>query len=154
VEFARPATNADVPRIVELALLLRAELRELRGGDLWSRREARQAPLDAVYGALVSDSGTLVVVGGIDDAIVGYGILEIETLPDGTRHGVIGELYVEPEARQVGVGEGILDALLAHADAQQVSGVDSLALPGHRAAKNFFEGAGFTARAIVMHRGA
>ena len=30
-------------------------------------------------------------------------------------------------------------------------GVDSFALPGHRAAKNFFEESGFTARAIVMH---
>ncbi len=31
-------------------------------------------------------------------------------------------------------------------------GVDTLALPGHRAAKNFFEESGFTARALVMHR--
>jgi hypothetical protein len=31
-------------------------------------------------------------------------------------------------------------------------GIDALALPGHRAAKNFFEESGFTARAIVMHR--
>ena len=31
-------------------------------------------------------------------------------------------------------------------------GVDALALPGHRAAKNFFETHGFTARSLVMHR--
>ena len=30
-------------------------------------------------------------------------------------------------------------------------GVDVRALPGHRAAKNFFETHGFTARALVMH---
>jgi hypothetical protein len=30
-------------------------------------------------------------------------------------------------------------------------GVDAFALPGHRAAKNFFEESGFSARAIVMH---
>jgi hypothetical protein len=31
--------------------------------------------------------------------------------------------------------------------------VDVIALPGHRATKNFFEEQGFTARAIVMHHG-
>ena len=30
-------------------------------------------------------------------------------------------------------------------------GIDALVLPGHRAAKNFFEESGFTARALVMH---
>ena len=29
---------------------------------------------------------------------------------------------------------------------------DAMALPGHRATKNFFEAHGFTARALVMHR--
>ena len=30
-------------------------------------------------------------------------------------------------------------------------GIDAIALPGHRAAKNFFEAHGFTARALAMH---
>jgi hypothetical protein len=44
------------------------------------------------------------------------------------------------------------DALVAFCDAQGCIGIDTLALPGHRAAKNFFEESGFIARAIVMHR--
>jgi len=59
---------------------------------------------------------------------------------------------VEPEAREVGVGEAMADALVAHCDDRRCIGIDAPALPGHRAAKNFFEAHGFTARALVMHR--
>jgi hypothetical protein len=31
-------------------------------------------------------------------------------------------------------------------------GIDAFALPGMRETKNFFEGSGFTARLLVMHR--
>ncbi|MCA1843232.1 MAG: hypothetical protein LC792_08590, partial [Actinobacteria bacterium] len=49
------------------------------------------------------------------------------------------------------VGEGMLEALVAFCVQEGCVGVDAFALPGHRAAKNFFEESGFTARAIVMH---
>ena len=50
------------------------------------------------------------------------------------------------------VGEGLLAAAgrMVHGS-RGASAVDAFALPGHRAAKNFFETAGFTARALVMH---
>jgi hypothetical protein len=44
------------------------------------------------------------------------------------------------------------EALVAFCTARGCVGIDALALPGHRAAKNFFEESGFTARALVMHR--
>ncbi len=59
---------------------------------------------------------------------------------------------MEDGARAVGVGESLIECVLAFTAEQRCVGVDALALPGHRAAKNFFEGSGFTARAIVMHR--
>ena len=62
------------------------------------------------------------------------------------------ELFVEPPARSIGVGESMTDALLALAAERRCIGVDALALPGHRATKNFFEDQGFTARALTMHR--
>jgi len=52
VEGARAATPADVGRIVELAAALHAEFLELRGGGLWSVREARPVD-DDIYRALV-----------------------------------------------------------------------------------------------------
>jgi GNAT superfamily N-acetyltransferase len=67
---------------------------------------------------------------------------------------VIEEIYVQPEARAVGVGELLVERLVAFCVEAGCSGVDAAALPGHRQAKNFFERAGFTARLLVMHRNA
>ena len=45
-----------------------------------------------------------------------------------------------------------MDALIEWCRAQGCFGVDSLALPGDRHTKNFFESFGLVARAIVVHR--
>ena len=68
------------------------------------------------------------------------------------RLGVIEEIYVETEARAVGVGELLVERLVAFCVDAGCVGVDAAALPGHRQAKNFFERAGFTARLLVMHK--
>ena len=57
-----------------------------------------------------------------------------------------------PGARSVGVGEAMADDIVAFCATRRCTGIDAVALPGHRATKNFFEEGGFTARAIVMHR--
>jgi len=152
VEACRPATVDDLPRLVELARALHAELAPTRGGAIWAAREARVEPLDASLAALLDDPDATVVVGTIDDVVIGFGIIVVEPLTTGDRLGRITELYVEDDARAVGVGETMTDALLAFAAERRCVGVDALALPGHRAAKNFFEEQGFTARALVMHR--
>lgn len=150
-EGVRPARGADVPAILELASALRSELTPMRGGAIWAVREARPEPLEAAYKALLDRSDALMVVGTIDDTPVGFGVGEVETLQDGSRLGVVSELFVDPEARAVGVGEAMLGALVDFCTAAGCVGVDAYALPGHRAAKNFFEESGFTARGILMH---
>jgi len=144
--------SEDLSRVGELASALRRELGEERGGRLWGTREARPEPLEPALARLLERDDAAVLVGTYDGAIVGYGIAHVEELRDGSRLGVIGEIYVEPEARAVGVGEAIVDRLVAFCRAAGCSGVDASALPGHREAKNFFERAGFTARLLVMHR--
>ena len=152
MEEGRVATDAELARVAELARELRAELRGERGGALWETREARPEPLDDALAELSSRDDALVVVGTTEDVVVGYGIARWEPLRDGTRLGVIDEIYVEPEARGVGVGELVVDRLVAFCVDSGCLGVDATALPGHRQAKNFFERAGFTARSLVMHR--
>jgi ribosomal protein S18 acetylase RimI-like enzyme len=152
MEAARPATAADIDRLVVLALELRGELRVMRGGALWEVRESRVQPVVEMFAELLRREDTIVLAGTIDDVVVGYGTLELETLGDGHRLALIGDLYVEPEARGVGVGEAIATELVARANAAGCIGIDAFALPGHRATKNFFERAGFTARALVMHK--
>jgi ribosomal protein S18 acetylase RimI-like enzyme len=152
VEGSRPATIEDLPRIVELARLLRHELVPMKGGSLWSNREAPSEPLDAAYAQLLDRDDALVIVGTVDETVVGFGVLTLEPLRSGDTLGVISDLFVEPDARAVGVGESMADALVTFCASRGCVGIDALALPGHRAAKNFFEESGFTARAIVMHR--
>lgn len=153
MEGARPARASELPHVVTLARELRSELGRIRGGERWQRREARAEPLEAVFAELLERDDATVLAGTIDDTLVGYASVEIEELRDGTRLGRVDELYVEPDARGVGVGERLVDAAVAYCVENGCDGVDASALPGHREAKNFFESAGFTARALIMHRG-
>ena len=152
MEAARRATKAEVERIATLAQELHAELEPLRGGALWAAREERPGPLAEAYGAVLDRDDACVVVGTVDEYVVGFGVAQLEILRDGSRLGRITELFVEPGARDVGVGESLGVELVAFCDAHDCIGIDAIALPGHRAAKNFFERSGFTARQIVMHR--
>ena len=152
MEHARPARDDELPRVLELAHELRDELRAMRGGALWETREARVQPTLEAFKALLAREDARIVIGALDDVVVGYGTAELEQLRDGAVLGIIGDLYVEPEARAVGVGELIADALVAFCVDAGCTGIDAFALPGHREAKNFFERAGFTARALVMHK--
>jgi GNAT superfamily N-acetyltransferase len=152
VESSRPASAEDIPRVVELAELMRAELGAMRGGRLWVERDAWPEPLELAYGALLERDDALLLVGAIDDAVIAFAAVVVEDLRSGARLGVITDLFVEPEAREVGVGEVLADALVDYCRAAGCLGIDAAALPGHRAAKNFFETHGFTARALTMHR--
>ena len=94
----------------------------------------------------------LVLVGLIDGTVVGYSVTRIENLHDRSQVAVIDDIYVHPEARAVSVGEAMVERVVAWATQQGCVGIDSLALPGDRNTKNFFETFGFRARAIVVHR--
>jgi GNAT superfamily N-acetyltransferase len=150
-EGVREATSDDVPRLVELARAAIRELTPMKGGSVWAAREARVEPLDPDLLAALGDAGRRAVVGTIDDAVVGYGMARVELLRDGSRLGVVDDIFVEEDARGIGVGELMMGELVSWCRDQGCFGIDVMALPGHRAAKNFFEESGFTARQIVMH---
>lgn len=153
MEAARLATLDDAPVVEALMRRVTDELRVNRGGAVWYLRDAHPEPLDRfVQGALAVGSPTVVVLGTIDDVSVGYGMMSLETLHDGSRLAVISDLFVEPCARCVGVGEAIMGFLEAEARSAGAIGLDSIVLPGDRASKNFFETFGLKARAILVHR--
>lgn len=155
-ELARRATTDDAGLITELARAAVAELSAQRGGAVWSRYGARSEPIDDAISAAIACSSAggedLVLVGMLDDVVVGYAIGRAVVVADGGLLGVIDDLYVEPGARGVGVGEAMMDLILAWAAERGCFGVDSMALPGNRETKNFFESFGLVARAIVVHR--
>lgn len=151
-EVARPATSADVARLAELTRQAIDELTITKGGGVWARREARAEPIEASIERAIADDDQHVVAGTIDGAVLGYGIVRAERLRDGALLGVVDDLYVEPDARGVGLGEALMDALVAWCESRACIGVDGWALPGNRATKNFFERFGLVARAIVVHK--
>lgn len=152
MEGARPATPDDVARVAELYQQAKEELLEFRGAALLFRREARRHPVEQSLTDEIGDPDRAVWVGTIDGFVVGYAAARIDDLPVGERLGVIEDLFVESEARSVGVGEVLANSIIAWFEDQGCSGADALALPGARATKNFFEESGFTARLLVMHK--
>lgn len=151
-EAARPAVDADVPAIVAMVIAAGDEKRGQKGGEVWYRRERRQGDPEADVRAALAAADRHVVVGTLDGLAVGYALAHAERLADGGLLGVVDDLYVEPAARAVGIGEAVMEEVLAWCRAQGCFGVDSLALPGDRPTKNFFESFGLVARAIVVHR--
>jgi GNAT superfamily N-acetyltransferase len=150
-EAAREAADQDLPRLGELAEAALAELRAMRGGEMWAAQRAALSPQARVEAAL-HDDAQLVLVGTIDGATVGYSVARIDDLPDGRRIGVLDDIFVEEGARGIGVGEVLMEAALQWCRDRGCVAADATALPGHRATKNFFEESGFTARLLVMHR--
>jgi GNAT superfamily N-acetyltransferase len=144
---ARPAEVGDLPFLVDLARAARLEQSTRRGGALLVARHCRPEPLDLAFADAAADPTTGLWAGTIDGVPVGYALVSA----DG-EIAVIEELHVDPEARAVGVGEALLDAIIIWAKEQGCTGVDSFALPGARETKNFFETFGMTARLLVLHR--
>ena len=151
-EGARRAADSDIAALAELAAGASAELAPRRGGYVWARLEARSGPLEQSLDRDHRSDDALVVVGTIDEAVVGYGVIRLVGLHDGAVLGRVTDIYVMPEARGVGVGEAMMKELMGWARRRACIGVDSLALPGDRETKNFFETHGLVARAITVHR--
>jgi len=136
----------------ELARAAASELAPMRGGAVWKAREARPEPVEEGLALLLEEADARMVVATIDGVVVGYGVVRAEHLADGSVLGVIDDIFVEEGARQVGLGEAMVVDLVAWCEERACRGIDAMALPGHRATKNFFEESGFTARKLVMHR--
>jgi len=155
MESVRPAVAADADACAELCRRSLEELSHARGGQLFARRETgilakallRPGGLDRI----LSDHRRTVVVGLIDDVIVGLGIAHADNVGE-AHHGIVDACFVDPEVREVGVGRALLDWMTAWLMAQGCRGVDAQALPGQRSTKAFYEAAGFKARLITMHK--
>lgn len=107
--------------------------------------------LSGYLNGALDDPESLVVLGFIDDTPVGLASLRADrrrVLPLGK----LELIYVEPEARGVGVADAMLAVVAERCREWGVVGIDAPALPGNREAKSFFEAHGFTARLLMMHR--
>ena len=149
---ARDAGSDDIEVLVDLYRRLEREMVALH--PMWPLADGLPEPVDRTLDTLVSNPGDMVLIGEIDDYPFGFLIARVEGLLPQARGEMIGSIrfvYVDEEARQVGVGEIMRDHAVAAFREQGLTKFDAHVLPGHRLAKNFFESGGFSARSIVMH---
>ncbi len=81
MEAARPATIDDLDAILDLATELRGELVPMRGGSMWSRTAAYPEPLDTTFRELLEHDDAELLVGTIDDVVVGFGVATVDGAP-------------------------------------------------------------------------
>ncbi len=122
--------------------------------DLWALTDGLAEPIEDSWELALTDPDHTTVIGSFDGHPFGFLMARIEpVLPQGggLELGAIRLVFVEQDARGVGVGESMRDLALATLRERGISRFDAHVLPGHRFAKNFFEQGGFSARHIVMH---
>jgi len=132
-----------------------AELDQVRGGPLFARREvglvAKALLRPGGLARLLADGRRRAFVGTLDDVVVAMAVGRVDIVGEASV-GIVDGCYVEPRARQMGVGRALVDALVSTFAASGCRGVDVPTLPGDRPSKSLLEGAGFKARLITMHR--
>lgn len=135
--IVRPATPDDVVEVEWLESLARGELAGQRGGERWlaTHQEHRGRVSEA----------TSLWVATIDAVVVGYLVCDLD---DATAH--VRDVFVHPEARELGFGDELLAAALTAARAAGAARLEAEALPGDRDVKNLYERAGIKARLIVV----
>ncbi len=140
---ARVATTDDLPALLSLEAEARDIVQPVRGGAVHLDVDGLGWTLSTRFGA----PDVVVLAGLIDDAVIGYAV--VSSASTAAR---IEAIYVEPEARELGVGEELLNQAIAWARDRTCTTLDAVALPGDRHTKNFFETFGMVARAITVSR--
>jgi ribosomal protein S18 acetylase RimI-like enzyme len=149
---ARIAGPEDLPALVGLYRGLEQEMTALH--PMWPLADGLAEPVETSLRGLLGDQESIVVIGELDGYPLGFSWARVEQiLPQagGAEVGSIRLIYVDPEAREVAIGEEMRDYVMDLLRKRGISRFDAHVLPGHRLAKNFFEAGGFSARSITMH---
>ncbi|MGA2836064.1 MAG: GNAT family N-acetyltransferase [Acidimicrobiales bacterium] len=147
------ASDHDLDRLVELTEAFHAERGDRRGAGLTHPNDAGGSPPETTNGSVsryVAEPDRTALVGTLEGWVAGAALCRVDTT-DGERRGVLDVCFVEPGAREVGLGQLLLERSIGWFRGQGCTGVDGSALPGDRGAKQFYESAGFKARLLVMH---
>lgn len=149
---ARHATGEDVSVLVELYEAGQAQIEGERGAELDTVFRGRSGNLRDSFRADLDAEDRIVLVGTIDEVVVGYAVVSLLEPRPGHRLAEITDLFVFDSARGVGVGATLLAEVQKIADQHECTGLMARALPGDRATKNFFESLGLVARSIEVYR--
>lgn len=144
--FVRRAAPQDATALAELEVEARRGIEGQRGADRWL---ASVPVVGDRWAQRCADPGWLVLVGGIDDVVLGMLAAE---LPGDDGVAVIEQVFVSEGARELGLGDAMVEVVLEELRACGAKAVDATALPGDRQTKNLYERNGLTARLITVSR--
>ena len=139
----RVAQAEDVDQLRALEAEARAPLGDVRGGPMW----LEEHPPVGDWAPVVAGAGR-VTVAEIDGVLVGF--LQMAA-PDPRGVAAVVQVFVLPEARELGFGDILLAASIEWARSVGAIALEGEALPGDRDTKNLYERAGITARKIITY---
>ena len=137
----------DLDQLRTLEIEARSALVDQRGGARWLLEHPTIDP-----GWADRCASSEVWVAHIDDVVVGYLVADVTPDPTGELVVHVDQVWVTPMARELGFGDGLLEAAIAAGRARGAVAVEGQALPGDRQTKNLYERAGIVARLITTYR--
>ena len=149
----RRAGPSDLPELVRMYRLLEQEMLDLHA--MWPVADGVDEPVEETLAVRLESREWFIFLGGIDEVPLGFVSSRLDALliqGGDEQVGLIDLIFTEPEARDVGIAEAMLDAAIEALSEVGAERFDAPVLPGHRRAKNFFERSRFSARSITMHR--
>jgi ribosomal protein S18 acetylase RimI-like enzyme len=148
----REATDDDIPILEKLYRSLEDEMTALH--PMWPIANGLDEPVAETLVETLDDPGTILLIGTIDAYPLGFILAREEAMlmqAQGEKIGSIRFIFVDHDAREVGVGEVMRERVMEVFRDRGITKFDAHVLPGHRLVKNFFESGGFSARTIIMH---
>ena len=134
IRLAQPTDVAELQNLEEMA---RRRIADERGGE--RLLEVTPARVDQWF-----LDGYVTLVALIDDVPVGFLSMRIGEIS------FIEGVFVHPDAREVGCGDGLVDEARNIAKERGGRRLEAIALPGDRETKNLYERAAITAKAITV----
>lgn len=145
----RRSVTDDVEALLDLERAAREAVADTRGGNRWLDEHPE---IGAGWAAAITGRGVFVALVPVADAevVVGYLVADLVDAP--MRLVRVDQVWVAPDARDLGFGDELLAAAIAWGRAGGAELVEGHALPGDRNLKNLYERAGITARLITVSR--
>lgn len=118
--------------------------------DVVARHRLDSAAESAQYRGSIEQPGELLntrtYVGGFAETV--FGSITVGQVTPHRWH--VSHVFVEPPAREVGIGDALLQHVLHILTAQGAKWISAQALPGDRSMKNLFERHGLVAQTITV----
>ena len=137
-----PGNDHVVSQLAALEREARAALVDQRGGPQWL---IDHPEVGDEWGHRAAHGDVLAAL--IDEVVVGYLVAD-----DADPILRIDQVWVTPEARELGFGDEMLAAAMERGRDRGLAAVEGQALPGDRHTKNLYERAGIVARLITTYR--